>query len=216
MAINDLWPLFDLQIITERLTMRVPNDHDLAALIDTAKAGIHDPATMPFAVPWTDLPSPDFERSALQYHWGTRATFAPAKWDLGFVIKFEGQVIGMQGLHATSFPILRSIETGSWLGLAHQGKGIGKEMRAAAVRFAFEYLGAEQITSGAFEDNEASQRVTLATGYEPNGRDRMVRRGMPAGHLRFMLTRARWEATRSDTGVFEVSGFEPCRSMFGL
>ena len=51
---------------------------------------------MPFAVPWTDLDSPEFERSMLQYHWGTRATFRVDRWDLGFAVIFEGRMIGMQ------------------------------------------------------------------------------------------------------------------------
>ena len=34
------------------------------------------------------------------------------------------------------FPTLRAAESGSWLGLAYQGRGFGKEMRAAIVEFA--------------------------------------------------------------------------------
>ena len=215
MALADLWPLLGLRITTPRLELRVPDDADLAELVEVARAGVHDPDTMPFAIAWTDLASPEFERSALQYHWRCRADFSPARWDLGFVVVLEGRVIGMQSLHAANFAVLRSIETGSWLGLAYQGCGIGKEMRGAVVDFAFEHLDARTVTSGAFEDNIASQRVSIATGYEPNGVDSLLRRGAPAPHLRFRLTRERWAAGRSSVST-EVAGFDQCRSMFGL
>ena len=215
MACNLHWPLFDLQVTTERLTLRVPSDDDLAELADRAKAGVHNPSTMPFAVPWTDLPSPDLERSVLRYHWGCRAAFSPVKWDLNFVVVHDGAIVGMQGLSAESFLVLRSVGTGSWLGLDHQNRGIGKEMRAAAVRFAFDCLGAQQITSGAFAENLASQRVSLSTGYEETGRELLVRRGVAAEQIRFTLTRERWEKTRA-AAPFNVSGFEGCRSFFGL
>ena len=215
MALVDHWPLFGLNIRTERLELRVPNDADLAALVDVARAGIHPSATMPFAVAWTDLESPEFERSMLRYHWSTRANFLPTRWDLVLAVLRGGQVVGMQGLHATDFATLRTLETGSGLGSEFQGRGIGTEMRAAAIRFAFDHLGATTITSGAFEDNVASQRVSLANGYEPNGVVDNVRRGKPATTVKYRLTRQRWEATRLDVPI-TVEGLAPCVALLGL
>jgi RimJ/RimL family protein N-acetyltransferase len=220
MDLTGYWLLFGLRTTTPRLELRIPNDADLAALVTTAKAGVHDPDTMPFLVPWTDLASPEFERSALQYHWRARSHFSVSAWDLGFVAVLDGEVIGMQGLHAKDFVTLRSIETGSWLGLGWQGRGIGKEMRAAIVRFAFDYLRAEEITSGAMSDNISSQRVSAAIGYEPNGMNTIIRRGQRETSFRYRLTRERWEATqRDDLGTnipISVTGFEECRDMIGI
>ncbi len=215
MALVDHWPLFGLKVRTERLELRVPSDDDLGELVEVARVGIHTPETMPFAVPWTDLESPEFERSMLQYHWAARSTFRADRWDLGMAIVFDGRTIGMQGLHAVDFPLLRTVKTGSWLGRAFQGRGIGTEMRAAAIRFAFEHLGAETITSGAFEDNIASQRVSLANGYEPNGVVTTVRRGSPATTRKYRLTRERWEATRLDVPI-TVEGLEGCLPLLGV
>lgn len=215
MDLQELWPLFGLRLRTELLELRVPTDADLVNLVALAARGIHPPEFMPFAVAWTDLESPQMERSAIQYHWKCRGEFSPTHWNLSFVVVVEGVIVGSQSLHAENFPTLRCAETGSWLGSAFQGRGIGKHMRAAVVRFAFEQLGADEVTSAAFRDNLSSQRVSLATGYEPNGVQSVLRRGQRAEHLRYRLTRERWEATKTGGPLF-VEGFEACRSTFGL
>lgn len=68
-----MWPLFDLQVVTPRLVLRYVSDELGAELATLAAKGIHDPATMPFTEPWTDVPSPDLERNSLQYYWRNRA-----------------------------------------------------------------------------------------------------------------------------------------------
>ena len=76
------WPLFDLRLRTANLELRLPTDDDLVALIGGANAGIHPPEEMPFAVNWTDQPSPDFDRSFFQFHIGLRASWRPDDWSL--------------------------------------------------------------------------------------------------------------------------------------
>ena len=215
MALVDHWPLFGLRIATPRLELFVPTDAELEELLVVAAAGIHDPATMPFTTPWTDAESPAFERGALQYWWRNRVEFAPERWDLNFAVRRDGQVIGTQGLAAADFPTVRRAESGSWLGLAHQGQGFGKEMRRAVLHFAFECLGAEEVTSAAYTDNPASQAVSLAVGYEPNGSVRTKRRSSVGEQALFRITRQRWLETRTDIAI-EVQGIDRCADMFGL
>jgi RimJ/RimL family protein N-acetyltransferase len=215
MALVEHWPLFGLRVTTPRLELRSPTDDDLAELIDRVRAGIHDPATMPFTVGWTDAESPELERSSLQYWWRARADFSPQRWDLALAVAYEGRLVGVQSLTAVDFVTLRTAETGSWLGLEYHGRGIGTEMRSAVLHLAFEHLGAEAITSAAFTDNLASQRVSLANGYELNGTTITLRRGERAEQIRFLITRDRWLATRRGDAV-EVTGFDTCRPMFGL
>lgn len=215
MTLSDHWPLFGLRIRTPTLELRTPSDADLADLVQLVLGGVHDPETMPFTTEWTDAESPELERGALQYCWGCRASFSAGSWDLPFVVVADGTVVGLQNLTASDFPTLRTAETGSWLGLAHQGRGIGKEMRRAIVHFGFECLGALAITSSAMADNVASQRVSLATGYEPNGTSVVNRRGVRTEQIRYRLTRQRWLETRSGSGI-GVEGFEACSTMFGL
>lgn len=171
---------------------------------------------MPFTTEWTDIESPEFERQALQYHWRARADFAPAKWDLAFVVLNGGTVIGTQGLSAIDFPTVRIPETGSWLGLAHHGRGFGKEMRRAIVHFAFTCLGAEAVKSSAYLDNEASKAVSLAVGYEPNGRFFTNRRGRRGEQIAFLLTKEHWQEVGGAGIEVEIDGFEPCRPLFGV
>jgi RimJ/RimL family protein N-acetyltransferase len=212
MTLDSCWPLFGLRIDTPQLTLAVPTDVDLVSLLEVAKAGIHPPDTMPFVVPWTDLPSPQFERSFLQYHWGCRAALSVESLDLHFLVKVDDCVVGMQSVHRRRDDSANVFETGSWLGLPHQGRGIGRAMRAAAVRFAFEYLDAEVVTSGAFVDNIASQRVSLATGYEEVARVSIPRRGLPVEQIKFALTRQRWQNTKGNEPL-TVTGWNACRAL---
>jgi RimJ/RimL family protein N-acetyltransferase len=215
MELHTAWPLFDLRIETTRLVLRPPTDEDFPALLRAVRAGIHDPQTMPFAHPWTDIASPQLERQAVQYWWRNRALWTPESWDLTLAVFADGEAIGVQGLHAPDFGKVRTIETGSWLTQRWQGKGVGKEMRRAAVQFAFEYLLVDQVTSAAFSDNTASNRVSLASGYEPNGIRLTARRGEVAETQVYRLTRARWTESRP-LETIRVHGFEQCRSMFGI
>src|SRR3954469_9236474 len=98
---------------------------------------------MPFSTPWTRLESPAFERSFLQYHWHVRADWKPDEWELALAVFLDGEPSGSQSLRARSFRLLRLVSTGSWLEQAHQGAGIGKEMRAAVLELAFRGLAAE-------------------------------------------------------------------------
>ena len=118
------WPVFDLEIRTPRLTMRALTDELEVELIDLTRRGIHEPDFMPFAVPWTDLESPELEHRALDFYWRNRRA-TPEAWNLLFAVIVDGEVVGSSNLGAHGFPITRWFETGSWLGLEHQGRGIG-------------------------------------------------------------------------------------------
>jgi RimJ/RimL family protein N-acetyltransferase len=208
------WPLFDLRIRTQRLELRLPTEVELLELAVIAAGGIHPPEEMPFAVAWTDLPSPAFERSLLQYHWGTRAQWHPEKWTLDLAVWDDGRPVGLQGLAASDFATLRTVSTGSWLGRAFQGRGIGKEMRSAVLGLAFDHLGAEVATSGSFVDNPASAAVSRALGYEENGRDRLAPRGSAKELIRYRMTLDQWRA--QPRPAIDVSGLERALELFGV
>jgi RimJ/RimL family protein N-acetyltransferase len=210
---NKWWPLAGLRLTTPRLELRMPTERDLAELADLAATGVHDPQAQPFAIPWTDGSPADRARSTLQYHWLQRAGWQPAKWSLDLVVVEDGTVVGTQGMSATDFAILREVGTGSWLGQAHQGRGIGTEMRAAVLHLAFAGLGARYATSGAFTDNGPSQAVSRKLGYVDDGMERRVRRGQAATVLRLRLDRATWRATRKVP--VRISGLADCLAMFG-
>jgi RimJ/RimL family protein N-acetyltransferase len=211
---HPLWPLFDLRLRTERLELRLPNDDDIARLCALAKTGIHDPGEMPFAFPWTDKPSPRFEREFAQFHWGTRAQWQVDAWDLELMVVADGEPIGVQGMLARDFATYRSVGTGSWLGRKFQGRGYGKEMRGAVLALAFEGLDARVAVTEAFVDNRASAGVSRALGYRENGIGRAAPRGEPIETLRFRMTVDDWRA-RPRPRV-EIVGLATSLELFGI
>jgi RimJ/RimL family protein N-acetyltransferase len=206
------WPLFDLRILTQRVEIRLPDDDVLAELAQLALKGVHDPALMPFLHPWTDAPQNEIGQGMMRWGWRHRATWSPNDWSFGGAVFVNGQVVGVQSLMAVDFAALRSIKSGSWLGLAHHGKGIGKEMRSAMLQFAFETLGAEEALSGGFYDNESSLGVSRALGYEESGRRTISRRGIPTEMIDLRIDRFKWRnGTHPEV---EIQGFEECRNFF--
>lgn len=175
-TLSDVWPLFDLRISSPRLELRPVRDEDLPGVIDAALAGIHDPAVMPFAAPWTDAPRDVLIRETAKHQWRLRAGVEPDSWTLNFVILCEGVPIGMQDLSTRDFSITKTVTTGSWLSQPYQGKGLGKEMRAAVLLFAFDHLGAEVAESDAAVWNKASLGVSHSLGYQDTGLRRAVGR----------------------------------------
>ena len=206
------WPLFDLVVRTPRLELRLPHEDEFAALIELADRGIHDPETMPFFVPWTDLEPEQRARATAQWLWGHRANWSPENWTLTAAAFVEGRPVGMQDVGAQHFRAVRSVETGSWLGRLHQGQGLGREMRQAILHLAFAGLGAEEALSGAFEDNAASLAVSRAVGYEENGEARGHRRDGFGRTVRFRMGRPQWERTRRDD--IEIIGLDRCLDLF--
>ncbi len=170
---------------------------------------------MPFSIPWTEGGPEAAARNTLQFNWRIRAEWKPEAWHLSLVTarrRRGGRDAGHRG--RTSFAITKTVETGSWLGLRYQGKGIGKEMRAAVLHFAFEGLGAEVAQSGAWEDNKPSLGVSAAMGYEPNGEHIGARQGRGDRLVHLRLPRQTWEARRRDDICIE--GLDACRAEFGL
>lgn len=211
---NPYWPLFDLRVTTPRLEIRLPTDDELYQLLEVADAGVHDPATMPFTIAWTDVPAPRRHRESLQWWWSQRAQWKPEDWSFTGAVFVDGEPVGVQDLAAQDFATRRAVTTGSWLGQRYQGQGLGKEMREAILHFAFEGLGALEAHTAAFPDNHPSLGVTRSLGYAENGQDTVVRRGERARQLRFCLDRAAWSALRRSD--ISVSGLEACQEMFGL
>ena len=208
------WPLFDLRVRTPRLELRYPDDDDVVALTEVAAKGVHPPDFMPFFFPWTAAPPGELERNTAQYFWRTRATWAPVAWSLPLAVVQDGQVVGVQGVDGEKFAVTRAVMTGSWLGQVHQGQGIGKEMRAAVLHFAFVGLGATVAYSGAFHDNGASLAVSRSLGYRTNGDKIVERSDKPTRLINLKLTRATWEKRRRDD--ITIEGLDGCLDLFGL
>ncbi|WP_250563983.1 GNAT family N-acetyltransferase [Sphaerisporangium fuscum] len=206
------WPLLNLRLTTPRLELRLPSLDDLDELADRALEGVHDPGWMPFAVPWTDAPAEELPGNVVRFHLGVMSGWTPDSWCCNFVVVHEGRVIGVQDLRASDFPITREVGTGSWLGRAYQGKGLGTEMRAAVLHLAFRGLGARTAVSSAFVHNPASLTVSRKLGYQPDGLSVHQVRGRRAVDQRLRLDADAF----TDPVPVEIHGLEPCLRHFGL
>ncbi len=208
------WPLFDLVVRTPMLELRYLDDESANELADLSRHPIHDASTMPFTIPWTDVPDDERARQSLQHVWGTRANWSRDSWRCPMAVRVGGEIVGAQDFLAEHFALRRCVTTGSWLTKSRQGQGIGKEMRTAILHLAFAGLGAEMATTSAFHDNERSLGVTRALGYEPNGSSIELRRDRADTQLHFRMTREQWEQRRRDD--IQIDGLDACLDLFGI
>ena len=210
----DLWGPFALRVRCGPLELRAITDDDIPAIVDLVLAGVHEPAQMPFAQPWTDAPADELPANTAAYYWSTRASFSASAWTLDLAVRVDGELIGVQGFSATDYLVVRTGETGSWLGRTFQGRGIGTAMRQAMCALLFDHLEAEEITSAAFTDNPSSLAVSRKVGYTDNGTVRVQRRpGELALSRNLRLTRDRF--IRAEQPL-RVEGAAPLRAAIGL
>jgi RimJ/RimL family protein N-acetyltransferase len=215
-----LWPASAVRARAGDLELRWIDDDLLVQLADLAGRGIHSPDAMPFEHPWTRGTADEVARSVVTYQWGLRTQVSPQAFVLEFAVLHDGVPVGVQGLTAKDWTVLRSVQSGSWLGQEHQGRGIGTRMRALVLHLAFAGFGAMEATSGAFADNVASNAVSRRIGYEFDGVDRVAREGAAVAHNRYRMTRERWESLLDEHATLlgapvELEGVEAIRTPSG-
>lgn len=182
LAPEDYFPPYGLRITCGDLDLRFLRDEDLPGLIELVRGGVQAPdSPMPFLFPWHrerwDPGAYDaFPATSLRFWWSMRASMSPTRWEIALTVRHRGELVGVQSLFtAQDFRKTREVESGSWLGLAHQGKGIGTAMRKVAVAFACDELGAQSVVSAYLAGNERSAAVSRKVGYRDNGERRIPR-----------------------------------------
>lgn len=210
-----VWPFPDLRLTEGDLELRYLSDDLLFQLATVAGQGIHAPDAMPFSRPWSRGTPVEVARSILRYQWDARARLAPEAWTLELAAVLDGRVIGVQSAFSTGFAVTRDLSTGSWLGTAFQGRGLGTRMRRMILTLAFDGLGARIARSDAFTDNPASRAVSRKLGYVADGDVTFARDGAPATSVRLRLDRQDWLASGGAPDVTMV-GVEPVRAYLGL
>jgi len=205
------WPFFDLRVTCGRVVLRAVTDADLALLLSIYPP---DAEQDPGARPLAGLDEArDRDRLFVQGVWANRGAWSPDSWCLDLAVEIDDVVVGLQSLEGDTFPVLRTVDTGSWLARAARGHGTATEMRTAALALGFGPLGAVAAVSSARIDNAPSLAVSRRLGYAENGNSLT---NSPTGvvqlqHLR--LTRERWLA---DEHRVEISGADACLPWFGL
>lgn len=211
-----LWPAAGINVRAGELEFRWIDDEMLLDLADLAVRGVHDPGQLPFTFPWTQGTELEVARRLLTYHWSVRKHVGPGSLVLELAVLHDGIPVGIQAVSGEDWAILRSVETGSWLGKEFHGRGIGTRMRALMLHVCFEGLGAAEVTSTAYEDNPASNAISNRVGYEPDGMNRVVRDGKPQMLKRYRMTRERWELVQGANANLigapvEMTGFKEFR-----
>ncbi|MGH3155035.1 MAG: GNAT family N-acetyltransferase [Streptosporangiaceae bacterium] len=207
------WPLFELRIRCRSVWLRPVQEEDLAVL---AAIQPDDYELDPKAEMFAGLdPRQNRERLCYQGYWRSLGMWSPSSWCLDLAVEVDGALVGVQSLEAERFPVLRTVDSGSWLIPDVRGRGHGVAMRTAALGLAFDHLGALAAVTSAYGDNAASLGVSRRIGYQPNG---VSLNDSPRGlaqltHLR--LTAADWHRSGQGREV-TVTGFDPCRPWFGL
>ena len=206
-----LEPLFDLRLRTPRLELRLGTPEEIDELGRLAQRGVHPPEEMPFGVAWTDrIGEPGFLDEFRAYHADKLSSWTAGSWGVDFLVWELGALAGAMGIGAENFAAARTVTTGSWLGSAYQGRGIGTEMRVAILELAFRGLGANEATSGFLEGNAPSARVSEKLGYVETGIGEISPRGVPVPHHDLRLDRKAWKPPLP----VEISGLEPALPLF--
>lgn len=209
------WPLWDLRLRTGDLELAAMTEADLDAMAEIVP---DDLALNPRATRYSAVEERTWRGTVVhQEYWKAMGTWSPDDWEVYFVVRRAGQVLGLQGLEGPDFRVLRTVDTSSWLAQSARGAGVGTAMRRAVLALAFDHLGAEAAITSAWHHNHASLGVSRALGYRPNG-ESLMRRDDGDGidtlvHLR--MTRADWLASGGAPDV-EVTGLEAARPLFDL
>jgi len=214
--LTHLWPAAGISARAGDLELRWIDDELLVDLVGLASRGVHDPGQLPFTTLWTQGTELEVARRFLAYQWSVREKVGPDTFMLELAVLRDGVPVGVQAVSGDDWAILRSVETGSWLGKEFHGRGIGTRMRALMLHVCFEGLGAAEVTSTAYEDNPASNAVSRRVGYEPDGVNRVVRDRKPEILKRYRMTRERWERVQGTNSKLigvpvELIGFEEFR-----
>lgn len=190
MELADIFPAFAVRLTCGPLELRGMTQDDIPAVVATALAGIQaEDVPVPFLNAWHLAPADKLPLNTAQFYWSRWASFSPEAWSLMLVVRRDGEVVGMQDLFTKAdFRVTRSLESGSWLGRAHHGKGTGTLMRQMVATLCFDHLGATEMVSAAMADNPSSRAVSRKVGYADNGTTRFARDGECVDQVHFRLT----------------------------
>jgi RimJ/RimL family protein N-acetyltransferase len=205
------WPFFDLRLTCGDALLRGATDADFEVLESVVPDDLEmNPANERFA---TLPPDVDKRRQLLMEMWKHRGTWSPDSWCLDLAVEVDGRVVGVQALEAEQFPLLKTVDSFSWLSADVRGRGLANLMRTGVLALAFEHLGAEVAVSSARTDNAPSLAVSYRMGYVDNG---ISRTNTPTGPFELQHVRLTRQVWLAGGRTAEVSGVEACLPWFGI
>jgi len=137
------------------------------------------------------------------------ATFEARGWGLWAVEVLDGDpFIGFTGLSSPGFTahFTPAVEVGWRLARSHWGRGYAPEGARAALRFAFEQLGLDEVVSFTSVGNANSRRVMEKIGMSHDEADDFDHPNMPDGHrlrrhVLYRISRSAWQEQRDAAGA---------------
>jgi RimJ/RimL family protein N-acetyltransferase len=205
------WPFFDLRITSGEVLLRGATDADLEVLESVVPDDLEmNPANERFPLLSAEA---DKKRQLVTEMWKHRGTWSPDAWCLDLAVELDGRVVGVQALEAEQFPLLRTVDSFSWLATQVRGRGLANLMRAGILALAFDHLGADVAVSSARTDNAPSLAVSYRLGYVDNG---LSRTNTPTGPFDLQHVRLTRDAWKAGGRTAEVIGLEPCLPWFGI
>jgi len=203
------WPFFDLRLVCGEVVLRGVTDADLDPLVAVLPDDLeHDPRHQPFLDAAADR-----RRVFSAEIWTHRGAWAPGSWCLDLAVVVDGRVVGVQALEGEEFPLLRTVDSFSWLARDVRGRGLATAMRTAVLAFAFDHLAAVAAVSSARLDNAPSLAVSRRLGYADNG---LSRTNSPTGVIELQHVRLLAETWRAAGHQVAIEGVDRCLPWFGL
>ncbi len=210
---ND-WPLAGLRLGCGDVTLQPVREADLPALAAVLPADFEQDPRLELFPGLSD--EENQRRLFYQGYWSSLGSWSPSAWTLHFAVTHRGSLVGVQTLEGESFPLLRTVDSASWLVPGARGRGLGVAMRKAVLGLSFDHLGAVAAVSSAVVSNAASFGVSRRIGYAENGMGLLVVPGGTVAELRNLrLTVEAWRAA-GHGGAVTVEGVAPCLPWFGL
>lgn len=207
------WPLAGLRLGCREVSLRPVREADLPDLAAVLPADFEQDPRLELFPGLSD--EQNRRRLFFQGYWRALGTWSPSSWVLHLAVAYEGKLVGVQTLEGENFPVLRTVDSASWLVPAVRGRGLGVAMRTAVLGLAFDHLGAVAAVSSAVAGNAASLGVSRRIGYADNGVGRIAVPGGTVAELRNLrLTGEAWRAAGHGRAV-TVEGLTPCLPWFG-
>jgi len=220
MELAHAWPAAALRLRHDDLVLRPATDADALLIAEWIPDLLptEQQHFMPhlFTNMRADTPE-EMARLELQHQWRQRANMKPDAWGLSFTIVADGEPIGLQGMQASGFSVLRTVASGSFIVPDRRGRGVGTKARAMMLELSFAQLGALAAESGYMDGNDASRLVSERLGYLPNGVAFQQYDGERFRENKVLLEAQRWAITRpSWLDDMEAVGIDPLLDQLGL
>lgn len=165
------------EIVTERLTLRLPRPEDIAPFHETVAS---DYEVVKMVSSWPFPADPALTAARLTDFGGVPG--------FGGVVTLGGEIVGSMGLFDGGL--------GYMFARAHWGRGYATEIGRALIDREFARHDWPALRASVWDDNPASARVLEKLGFAETGRaeEPCAARGHPMPARLFVLSRDRWEA----------------------